>query len=95
MDPITAMMLGSGMGGSSSAASGFGGALSAWQDGSGWTVATNGGRAEGATITRTGDPSSSPLTGAIAGAMGGADWTLLALAALGAIVAVRVLRRGK
>lgn len=89
MDPITAMMLGSGMGGSSSASSGFSG-FSAGMDGSAWTVASGGGRAD-ATNVRGPDP----VSGAVAGAVGGTNFTLLALAALAAIVVVRVMRGRK
>lgn len=98
MDPLTAQMLGAGLaaaGSSASAGSASGNFSIGGLDGANWTVATNGGRASPTNIGGGGASSPAPLTGAVAGALAGTDWTMLTLAALGAIVLVRVLRRAK
>lgn len=93
MDPYSAAFSaigGAAAGGPSSAANG---AVDQrlYQDGSGWSVATSSGRAEGATIVRSGEQGA--MGGALAAGFAGLDLTTLAMLALAAVVAIKVLRR--
>lgn len=78
-------------GGPSSAESGIGSANN-FLDGSGWTVSTGQGKSTGATIVKS-DPGTSPMGGAMAAGLAGFDVTTVAMLAIAAVVAIKVLKR--
>lgn len=95
MDPYSAAFSAIGSaaaGGPSAAHSGTSGDSRLYQDGSGWTVSTSRGQATGATIVRSGEEGATGSALA-AGLAGGFDITTLAMIALVAVIALKVLRK--